>query len=142
VEDFNYEILNKELFINIILKIDGLKEIEPYFLTQNSQEIIEINQDEIYDELSEEEPLLLNQQEDTNIINNQPSYSFNHSLLTQIFKRKKSIKESTYLFHVIKDEISYEDIAKLYNVDVNILKSINNDAKLYPGKLILIPRNT
>lgn len=146
VDDFNYQIKENLLTIDLIIKIDGLKEIEPYFLAEDNQEIIEVDDNELNEERISE-----NTTSETIINNSEDEYNLNdiendngpihHSLLNQIFRNKKKKTESTYLFHVVKEETSYQEIASLYDVNEDTLKSINNNCQIYIGKLILIPRN-
>ena len=42
IEDFNYSIEDNSILIDLIMKIDGLKEMEPYFPTQENQTIVEV----------------------------------------------------------------------------------------------------
>ena len=62
-----------------------------------------------------------------------------YSLISQIFKNRTIKKETSYKLHVVKTQSNYEEIASLYNIDVECLKNANNDEEIYIGKLIFIP---
>lgn len=147
VDDFEYKIENDSIFINLIIKVEGLKEIDAYFPPQENQEDTQINDDEIdyvietltsnereAQEISE--PIIEEIQEEQ-----APVITTKYSLLNQIFKNKCIHKETSFFYHVAKTETEYEEIAKRYSLDASYLKQINNGEKIYPGKLILIQNN-
>ena len=153
VDDFDYILSDEKININLIIKIDGLKEIEPYFPPQEDQEnaqIIELYEDT---QLIDEAETLIDAEREiiNNMDSNQETFidenitfeeKQNQSLLSQIFKRKKARSSPCYLFHVVKQETTYKEIAELYNCNEELLKDINQDAKIYLGKLILIPKQS
>lgn len=157
LDDFNYLIRDNSIDINLIMKIDGLKEIEAYFPAQedkedaqiekvNEQRIVEIQENE---EIVEEKESY--QETIEEIVENEPLYQEsiqetidkerNTSLLNQIFRNKTFKKDTSHLFHVVKTETNYQEIASLYGIDIDKLKKINNDEEIYIGKLILIPKD-
>ena len=153
VDDFDYVLDNNKININLIIKIDGLKEIEPYFPPQEDQENIEIinilddrqlNKEIIDSNHNIEAPKEINTLKLKEELILEPTSSEKeiekNSLLKQLFKRKKSSTDSCYLFHVVKNETNYEEVAKLYNCDETLLRKINQNATIYPGKLLLIPK--
>ena len=151
IDDFNYQIDNKAINIDLIMKIDGLKEIEAYFPAQENQENIEVNSEENREEIIQEnqneiveanDPIeSIEVEEITQEISKEEVRNEKYSLLSQIFKNRSLKKESAYLLHVVKEESTYEQIASLYNIEVNKIKSANNDEEIYKGKLIFIPKS-
>lgn len=186
IEDFNYSIEDNAILIDLIMKIDGLKEIEPYFPAQEDQTIMEIENHEeverIYEVednqspcqenindtiINEEQPEIEEETEqcldnrndekieqtldtleevqiidkdDEDIKENLETNKEKFSLLNQVFKNRQIKKETCYLFHVVKEEKTYQDIANLYNINIDEIKKINNDEEIYKGKLVLIPK--
>ena len=160
VDDFNYNLVDNKIEIDLIIRIDGLKEIEAYFPAQENKEDIQIeeyieSQDNafdkemeiFYEEPKEERTDIKDDYKDINIANTQqdsdPEEVSNNkpSLLNQIFKHKSFKKDSSFLFHVVKQETNYKEIASLYSCNEDLLKSINNNEEIYIGKLILIPKS-
>ena len=153
IDDFNYTLNDNILDINLIMKIDGLKEIEAYFPSQEDQEVIEIVDTEIEtndDIIFRNEELTQSNIDEDNIEindsvlenNDSETLSSNEnsfSLLRQVFKNKNIQKEKCYNLHVIKTQTTYEELASLYQVDNEELKSLNKNEELYIGKLIFIP---
>ena len=146
VDDFEYILKNNTIHIDLIIKIDGLKEIEPYFPSQEDQEDIQVEEVFVFDEDRNEsirEELIDTPNEiNSSIIEDSPIYEQKapYSLLKQIFKHKVHKSDSSYLFHVVKNEKSYKEIADAYALDEEFLKHTNNDEDLLPGKLIFIPK--
>ena len=132
IGDFSYTINENAIEITLDLKIDGLKEFETEFHTEENNEIIP-------QEIGSHEEIIENKEPDSykkepEILNEK------QSLLSSIFKRKIK-KDSIYLIHVVKEETSYEDIANLYNVDLDLLKRRNPNKEIEKGTLIFIPNN-
>lgn len=158
LDDFEYTIKGKHINIDLIMKIEGLKEIEAYFPSQENQENSKIDEREendtpkqivdINEEATEPKPMSI-ETTDTLIIEEtlskeimiENTFKEPKSLLKQIFRSQDIKKESTYLFHSIKKETTYQEIASLYGVNLEKLKKINNDEEIYIGKLILIPKD-
>jgi hypothetical protein len=152
VDDFEYSIQDNYIDINLIIKIDGLKELEPYFPSQEDQRDIQVDKEE--SSLIEETDSLTIESEQlpptiepssTNVIeiidNSLPITTKQHSsLLNQIFKGKRLNKTTNYFLHVVKTECGYKDIASIYNCNEEELKQLNNNQKLYIGKLVFIPK--
>ena len=132
IGDFSYTINENAIEITLDLKIDGLKEFETEFHTEENNEIIP-------QEIESHEEIIENKEPDSykkepEILNEK------QSLLSSKFKRNIK-KDSIYLIHVVKEETSYEDIANLYNVDLDLLKRSNPNKEIEKGTLIFIPNN-
>jgi len=170
IDDFNYVIENNSIAIEIIMKIEGLKEIEAYFPTQENQEDTKIDnlrkEDiKILEEIIPQEnttnknnieeieetpkikiiqPLIeddrYNKEEFVYIEETKEEHGEKYSLLNSIFKKRGIKKETCFFIHVIKEETTYEQISDIYKIEVNKIKSVNKDEKLYKGKLIFIPK--
>lgn len=154
VNDFNYVLTDSVLNLNIVLKVDGLKEIENTFL---SEEDIEIFEEEIGRENIDEEEdarvyqskeIILKEQIKEKIeekVKEETVYTVKDietprtSLLKAIFANKRIKEEVSWKLHCVKNETSYEEIAKKYNVNLNKLISINKNEKVSEGKLIFLP---
>ncbi len=160
VEDFNYMIQNNTIAIDLIIKIEGLKEIEPYFPPQEDQKVIQIESKQTYDEepvqeveisndiiefdaIDTVEEKVANQDyEETRVLDKDiNSNSEQHSLLNQIFKNRVIKKETSYIYHVVRKETTYAQIAQQYNVKEELIKQANKDEEIYEGKLIFIPKS-
>lgn len=149
IDDFNYKINNQTIEIDLFMKIYGLKEIQAYFPAQEDKENIEIEEnttidiieEETRESIIEESPTNEESEKITYEENNEKMNKQNYSLLSQVFKNKNIKKESTYLLHVVKNETSYQEIASLYNIEINKLRSANNDEEIYKDKLIFIPKS-
>jgi len=61
VNDFNYKIFNSKLILDLSLKIEGLKEIETSFLSQEDNGFI---QEEVIDEKEKEREIILDEEEE------------------------------------------------------------------------------
>lgn len=169
IDDFSYKLIDNKIDIDLIIKIDGLREIEPYFLPQEDQEITQIEEEtkeEVQIDVQEDTDLIeqeerkisLENKEVANVIEEEiievPKETIepintgftnsekekNYSLLSQIFKKGSLKKETCFLYHVVKNETTYKEIATLYSVDELDLVKLNNDEEIYKGKLVLIPR--
>ena len=150
IDDFNYSIEDKTININLIMKIDGLKEMDAYFPAQEDQIDFQVEDNENIIDIENEERIDVIEStidETDSIINEEVIYEDNiikeehYSLLNQVFRNKSVKKEMSYFFHVVKNESTYEDIANQYNLDLELLKSSNNNDDIYIGKLIYIPKN-
>ncbi|NBK96404.1 MAG: LysM domain-containing protein [Erysipelotrichia bacterium] len=60
------------------------------------------------------------------------------SMMEELFEEKDNVITS-YSFVVVKKEDSYESIASRYHVDVEALKSVNNDKEIHEKSLIVLP---
>ena len=139
VDDFNYQINKQTINIDLFMKINGLKEIEAYFPSQEDKEDVQIEELPIErDEYPIQEEIIEVHQEDDTI---ELTETKHYSLLSQIFKRKTLKTEPTYLLHVVKNETSYEEIASIYGIDINKIKSANKDEQIYKDKLVFIPKS-
>ena len=153
VNDFNYKIDNNKLNINIVLKVEGLKEIETTFLSQEDCELLD--EEEIKEELEEiyeEDRTIIGEEiivednltyKDEKIEESCISIKENNdsklSLLKSVFSNKRIKEEVSWKLHCVKGETSYEEIAAKYNVSLNKLVSINKNEELEDGKLIFLP---
>ena len=61
------------------------------------------------------------------------------SLLKSVFSSKKIKEEVSWVLHCVKSDDTYEKISEKYKVNLNKLKSINNNEVLNEGKLIFLP---
>ena len=123
---------------NPTLVYDEITEIE----TPQDEFIINaITNNETDSYIIEEDFLSKTSNKQRNKNTNEKENNSKFSLLGQIFKNKAIKKETSYLLHVVKDETSYDEIAKLYNIDENSIKKVNNDEGIYKGKLLFIPKN-
>ena len=58
-------------------------------------------------------------------------------------KLKNTKKESykiTYFLYKVRENDTYESIAKIFSVDAEDVKKINNYENLYPGKLVRLKK--
>lgn len=148
IEDFNYSIDDKTINIDLIMKIDGLKEIDAYFPPQEDQEDIQIEkvEEEIIEEITQPTIELQEERNDLPLQETDNDEGINikeekYSLLNQVFRNKSLKKETSYFFHVVKNQSTYQDIATQYNIDIDELKNANNNEDIYIGKLIYIPKS-
>ena len=136
VSDFNYKIEQNKLILDISLKLEGLKEIETSFLsledTEDVQEKLE-EEDRTYVDLNEE--IIAEETIDEEIQEDEPK----KSLLKSVFSSKKIKEEVSWVLHCVKSDDTYEKISEKYKVNLNKLKSINNNEVLNEGKLIFLP---
>lgn len=151
VNDFNYKIEGEKLILDISLKMEGLKEMETDFLSQedieNVQETLEEDEEKrVYIELDNKEEYIEEyieleepQIEEEIIVEEEIKEKPRKSLLKAVFSNKKINEEVSWVLHCTKKEETYETIASKYNININKLKSINNDEKLEEGKLIFLP---
>ena len=135
VNDFNYKIDQSRLILDISLKLEGLKEIETSFLaiedTQDVQE--EIEEERNYIDLTEE--IMMQDIVEEEVQKEEPK----KSLLKSVFSSKKVKEEVSWVLHCVKGDDTYEKISEKYKVNLNKLKSINNNEVLKEGKLIFLP---
>ena len=160
VNDFSYTIENNKLYLNISLKIEGLKEIETSFLSQEdmediSEEEVEKEEKKVYididvnvsdrgasdfiEELNDEVLIEdISKIEDEKFVEKEINKK---SLLSYIFSNKKIKEEISWKLHCVKKESTYKEIADKYGVDEKKLISLNDNEKIEEGKLIFIPLN-
>ena len=145
VSDFNYKIEQNKLILDISLKLEGLKEIETSFLSLEDTEDVQekIEEDRTYVDLNEEiiaeettdEETIDEETTDEEIQDDEPK----KSLLKSVFSSKKIKEEVSWVLHCVKSDDTYEKISEKYKVNLNKLKSINNNEVLNEGKLIFLP---
>lgn len=177
IDDFNYKIDDNLIEIELMMKVEGLKEIEPYFPAQEDKEIIQIEREEdniestifenpieeVNEQTIQEENTYIEDSIETELVTNDIEIqkeinqrNFNkpdnekkqnsnnkkkkHSLLDQVFKNRNIEKETCYIYHVVKKETSYNEVAQFYNIDEEQLKKANNNEEIFEGKLLLIPK--
>lgn len=152
IHDFNYKIENSLLNLNIVLKIEGLKEIEATFPAEKDSEIfdekeieemenIEENKKEkVYEEEEIEERTIFAENisiEEDIVINEVETPRL--SLLKSVFSNKRVKEEVSWKLHCVRGETTYEQIASKYGVNLNKLIKINKNEELEDGKLIFLP---
>lgn len=145
VNDFTYNIEDNKLVLNISLKIEGLKEIETTFLTEENnetfeqEEINEIEEENVYIDIdinvNEDREKEENLEESVDL-KEEPE---KRSLLKTVFSSKRINEEVSWKLHCVKEEKSYEEIANKYNISIDKLKNINKNESIEEGKLIFIP---
>ena len=145
VNDFTYNIEDNKLVLNISLKIEGLKEIETTFLTEENnetfeqEEINEIEEENVYIDIdinvNEDREKEENLEESVDL-KEEPE---KRSLLKTVFSSKRINEEVSWKLHCVKEEKSYEEIANKYNINIDKLKNINKNESIEEGKLIFIP---
>lgn len=199
VNDFNYTLEDNSVIFDILLKVEGLKEIQTTFLAEENNEFFseeeieeknavkeqiedkkelleeerekteEINQVEALEEKRvyidkeieindtntiENEEILITEEQVDKIQNEddlideeiieQNKIEINEetnkkSLLRSVFSNKRFKEEVSWRLHCVKNETSYEEISKKYNVNLDKLIYINKNEKLVEGKLIFLP---
>ncbi len=154
VDDFTYKIENNKLLLNISLKIEGLKDIETTFPTEEDNEFFskEEIEKEVYidedikvederDNLKEEDKRSnIEEIESKEITNKQEDLKeTKKSLLKSVFSHKRIKEEVSWKLHCVKEETTYEQIAAKYNISLKELIEINKNEKLEEGKLIFLP---
>ena len=53
---------------------------------------------------------------------------------------KKESYKITYFLYKVRENDTYESIAKIFSVDAEDVKKINNYENLYPGKLVRLKK--
>ena len=145
IKDFNYAINDNKLLLNIFLKLDGLKEIEKSFLTEENfediQEEVEQNSEERFLEDINEEIEVVEEVEKKLSDNEEieKKHGDRISLLKSVFSNKVVNGEVFWKLHCVRGEKSYEEIANKYNVDLKKLILINKNEEILEGKLIFLP---
>ncbi len=133
--DMINELLNSE---NV--EIIGADELVP-LTTDNVEPIEEVNEEETSKEL---DPVIVSKIEERSIDENKEEVKEKTEDVSVEKKSEKLFKETykiAYFFYKVdKEELSYEDIAAKFNVDLNLLKNNNKDEKLFKGKLVKIPK--
>ena len=134
VNDFNYKIDQSRLILDISLKLEGLKEIETSFLAiEDTQDVQEEIEERNYIDLNEE--IMMKDIVEEEVQKEEPK----KSLLKSVFSSKKVKEEVSWVLHCVKGDDTYEKISEKYKVNLNKLKSINNNEVLKEGKLIFLP---
>ena len=155
INDFNYVINDNLLNLNIVLKVEGLKEIENTFLSEENieffeEEIEKEDSKRVYtsEEVKVEEEITFKEEIKEAIeeeYKEETAYTVKEvetprtSLLKAVFSNKRIKEEVSWKLHCVKGETSYEQIAAKYNVNLNKLISINKNEELSEGKLIFLP---
>ncbi|HBD06557.1 MAG TPA: hypothetical protein DCY93_04025 [Firmicutes bacterium] len=125
------ELLNSE---NV--EVIGADELVP-LTTDNVEPIEEVKEEESSIEL---EPVIVSKVEERNIDENKEQTKDISSEKKNEKLFKETYKIAYFFYKVDREEVTYEDIANKFNVDLDLLKSNNKDEKLFKGKLVKIPK--
>lgn len=138
VSDFNYKLDNKKLNLTLSFKIEGLKEIETTFLSQEDSEpfLEKIEEDDEKRVFLDEKIEVIDSEENKEIVEIKEEKK---SLLKSVFSNKRIKEEVSWKLHCVKGEKTYEEIADKYKIDVGTLIAINKNESLVEGKLIFLP---
>ena len=125
VEDFNYKIDENKLNVNVILKLEGIKEIETTFLTQENNELI--SKKEIEEENEYKGEMNLDREENEDYLNNEVTVNEQKDELEEINDREMKIMNNE------EEKIIEEEIKEKTKIDIkrSLLKSVfaNRKAK-------------
>jgi len=131
------ELLNSE---NV--EVIGADELVP-LTTENVEPIEEISED-TNEPIEEIEPVIVSKIEARSLKEENKNSSEEVKDTSSEKKNEKLFKETykiAYFFYKVdKEEVTYEDIANKFNVDLTLLKNNNKDEKLFKGKLVKIPK--
>lgn len=149
--DFDYKINEDMLLFEVILDVDGLKEINKSFpseVYEEKEEVLPLDNMENKDE----EVMFMEEKEIKEEINMDRAGNDNTDLVyeeveevkedkkEQITKPLKKDETKVYWsFHVVLNNDTYESIAMDLNINVDLLKKINKNKELIEGMLVLIP---
>lgn len=146
IDDFNYEILNKNtLEVDIMVGIDGVE-------LEKDEEIIDIIDEEIgndilddaYEEINNERNNFkeeINVNEEVEEIDSEEEVRNEDTM--SIFNNfdEKDDKYVTYHVHIFREEDTIDGIIKLYDVNKEELSEYNDIEKITIGSKIIIPNN-
>jgi len=143
--DFDYKIDQDMIFFSVVVDIDGLKDLNKTFPStdiQEKEEVLVIEEDRadsdnadlvdeevIQEEVVEEKTQL---EEEIKELQNKKE---------EILKPKSTKTESKvcWSFHVVMKDDTYESIASDLSIDVEKLRTLNQDRNLSEGMLIVLP---
>lgn len=125
VDDFNYKIDENKLNVNVILKLEGIKEIETTFLTQENNELI--SKKEIEEENEYKGEMNLDREENEAYLDNEVTVNEQKDELEEINDREMKIMNNE------EEKIIEEEIKEEPKIDIkrSLLKSVfaNRKAK-------------
>ena len=152
--DFDYKINEDMLLFEVILDVDGLKEMNKSFpseVYEENEEVLPIENEEKVDEVI----IVENNEINEDVILDRSGNDNTDLVYEEIEESKDNIVEKTkeiatkpikkdettvcWSFHVVLNNDTYESIAMDLNIDVNLLKKMNKYKELIEGTLVLIP---
>lgn len=149
--DFDYKINEDMLLFEVILDVDGLKEINKSFpseVYEEKEEVLPLDNMENKDE----EVMFEEEKEIKEEINMDRAGNDNTDLVYEEVEEVKEDKKEQitkplkkdetkvcWSFHVVLNNDTYESIAMDLNINVDLLKKINKNKELIEGMLVLIP---
>lgn len=152
--DFDYKINEDMLLFEVILDVDGLKEMNKSFpseVYEENEEVLPIETIEKVDEviivenneINEDVILDRSGNDNTDLVYEEIKESKDNTIEeTKEITTKPIKKDETtvcWSFHVVLNNDTYESIAMDLNIDVNLLKKMNKNKELIEGTLVLIP---
>lgn len=123
VDDFNYKVEENKLNVNVILKLEGIKEIETTFLAKEDNELI--SKKEIEEENEYKGEMNLDREENEAYLNSEVIVSEEKDELEQINDKEMEIMNNEEA-RIIKDETVEE--SKI-DVKKSLLKSVFSSRK-------------
>lgn len=152
--DFDYKINEDMLLFEVILDVDGLKEMNKSFpseVYEENEEVLPIENIEKVDEAI----VVENKEINEDVILDRSGNDNTDLVYEEIEESKDNIVEKTkeiatkpikkdettvcWSFHVVLNNDTYESIAMDLNIDVNLLKKMNKYKERIEGTLVLIP---
>ncbi|MBQ1496578.1 MAG: hypothetical protein IIZ40_04460 [Bacilli bacterium] len=133
IDDFNYELLGENtLRINVVLKLDGLVEIEE-IKEDNIIDYIDLLEDDTKE--NEDRNSLEEKEEKETVSENKE--------VTSIFNNLDLNDDGyvTYHVHIFREEDNVDNIIKLYNISKDDLLKYNDLEGIRIGSKIIIPSN-
>lgn len=148
--DFDYKINEDLLFFDIILELDGLKDVKKTFLTSDKMEEEEIIEDKVVEEERSNNPFLSDdietvkkEDEENDLANgniNNSNLNINKDKKFPIQFQKSKLKNSVcWSYHVVLKDDTYESISKELNIKEETLRSKNENKELYEGLMLILP---
>ena len=166
VEDFNYKIVNGNLFVSIFAHVHGVTEGEDRYVSETSfeniDEVLQESSDEINaliierdkQQISEvmepvvEEPIEDELEENIEVVPLQESVQNEivekleevvYQTKTRPLFQDSSDSVGTYYLYIVKENDTYESISSYYNIDLNVLMDYNQQKRLDKGTVIIVP---
>lgn len=146
--DFDYKIHEDQLLIDIILNLDGLKDVTKTFpatdkVEEKEEDILEENVivrgDDNAPIIEEETVKIVENETPLEMINTNPSKIKKNSNFPIQFQKNKMTNKVCWSYHVVLKDDTYESISKELNIDVEKLKTLNNFKELSEGLLLMVP---
>lgn len=160
IDNFYYEIQNNEsLKVNIDLLIEAQEKPSPVLTreeTEEPQELIETENDEIIPSVNEKRDDITIESEVTNneIINNSTKETTNNEVTnitnssientninTNIFSNNEKDTYSTYYVYIVKEDDTIDKILTKYEITKEDLENYNDLENIKPFDKIIIPTN-